>query len=353
MTQHTWLSFEDGIAVQREGLETSIATVRDWLGSGAADHLRGRSLLLAGIGASHAAAATPAYALRENGIRAYRSSCADVPDAGADLADVYVGISQSGRSRETLQALLTVPRERRVAVVNHAGSPLEDQAGTVLSVGDLDDSRMSSIGFTATVAALGMLGDYLSRGAVGPGWDDLAATAEAAVREHDDVLRAFGARVAAAGTVDLAAAAPDLTAAEQGALLFREGPSLPSTAMDTRSYLHGPMDCAGSTTSHVLLGREREALLAGQLSEKGVPVLLVVDLDADEVEFGTTADTSAVSVVRLPALPPAQRVVVQVALLQQLVLHTARALGRDVEDRAFTRYDTKVDSVQQVLAGTP
>ena len=354
MTQHTWLSFEDGLAAQRAGLQTSVATVRDWLSDGGAEHLRGRSLLFAGIGASHAAAATPAYALREGGVRTYRSSCADVPDDGADLADVYVGISQSGRSRETLQALLTVPRERRVAVVNHAGSPLEEQAGTVLSVGDLDDSRMSSIGFTATVAALGMLGDYLTHGAVDAGWERVAALAEDAVTEHDATLRAFAARIAGAGTVDLAAAAPDLTAAEQGALLFREGPSLPSTAMDTRSYLHGPMDCAGPSTSHVLLGREREALLAGQLSEKGVPVLLIVDIaDDTPLDFGTTADTSGISVLRLPALPPAQRVGVQVALLQQLVLHTARALGRNVEDRAFTRYDTKVDSVQQVLIDTP
>lgn len=340
--QSTWLTFAEGIRVQRAGLDATVRSTTDWLNSGAADVFRGKSLLFTGIGASYAAVATPTYVLRQAGIVAYRSSCSDVPDQGVDLADLYVGVSQSGRSRETLQALLTVPKERRVAVVNRAASPLEDQSGHVLSIGDLDDSSMSSIGFTGTVAAIGMLSDWLTTGTPDSGWASIGQLAEEVVADADETLREFASSIARAGTVDIVAAAEDLTAAEQGSLLFREGPLLPAMAMDTRSYLHGPMDCAGPT-SHVIFGREREGLLADQLAEKNVPILLVVDADV-------TATTA--SIIRIPTVPPSQRVILEVALLQRLVQHVADALDRDIEARAFTRYDTKVDSVQQVIDGT-
>lgn len=342
MAQHEWLSFDQGVADQAAVVDAATQTLIEWFEAGGADALVGRSVVIAGIGASHAAAATPVYALRSDGIPAYRSSCSDIPDDGVALADVYVAVSQGGRSRETIQALLTVPVEQRVAVVNDSDSPLADTAGTVIGLGDLVDSHMSSIGFSATVVALGLLADRLAGRPTHQGWTGLAARAAAVVDAADEQLRAFAAEIALRGTVDIVSRAADLTAAEQGALLFREGPGLPAMAMDTRSYLHGPMDCAGPATSHVLFGGAREGLLAEQLAEKDVPVLLVTDEDVD----------APATVVRIPVLPPTQRVLVEVALLQRLVQHTAAAAGKDLEARAFTRYDTKVDSVQQVVDGT-
>jgi len=349
MAQHEWLSFDQGIADQAAVVDAATETLIDWFEAGGSDALIGRSVVIAGIGASHAAAATPVYALRSAGIQAYRSSCSDIPDDAAalvddvtPLADVYVAVSQGGRSRETIQALLTVPVERRVAIVNDADSPLADTAGTVIGLGDLVDSHMSSIGFSATVVALGLMVDRLAGRTTHQGWRGLATAAAAVVDSADEQLRAFGAEIALRGTVDVVSRAADLTAAEQGALLFREGPGLPAMAMDTRSYLHGPMDCAGPATSHVLFGGAREGLLADQLAEKDVPILLVSDEEVD----------ASATVIRIPSLPPTQRVLVEVALLQRLVQHTAAAAGKDVEARAFTRYDTKVDSVQQVLDGT-
>src|SRR4051812_42954204 len=258
MAQQQWLTFDEGVAAQAEALDQATPDIIAWLETGAADHLSGSSLLLAGIGASYAAAATPVYAAREAGIQAFRSTCSDVPDDGTVLADAYIAVSQGGQSRETIQALLTVPKEQRVAVVNASESPLASTAGTVLSLGDLTDSRMSSIGFSATVVALGLLVDRLAGRPVHESWSTLGATSAAVVAEHEEALREFGRVIAERGTVDVVAAAPDLTSAEQGALLFREGPGLPAMAMDTRSYLHGPMDCAGPSTSHVLIGRARE-----------------------------------------------------------------------------------------------
>ncbi|MGO4595171.1 SIS domain-containing protein [Leifsonia sp. 2TAF2] len=342
MAHQKWLTFEEGVAAQARVVDGATPAVLDWFEQGHVDHLRGRSILLAGIGASYAAAATPTHELRAAGVTALRSACSDIPDESAALADAYVGISQGGRSRETIQALLTVPREMRLAVVNAADSPLASASGSVLGLGDLIDSSMSSIGFSATVVALGLLVERLTGKPHDSSWAGIGARAADICAANEGTLARFATEIAERGYVDVVARPAELTAAEQGGLLFREGPALPSMAMDTRSYLHGPMDCAGPATSHVLLGGGREALLAEQLAEKEVPILLIADDDV----------SAPASIVRIPRMPATQRAYVEVVLLQRLVQLTAAAIGKDIEERAFTRYDTKVDSVQQVVDGT-
>lgn len=335
-----WLSFAQGTSRQAAALFEASSNVREWLDAGGATPLKGRSLMLVGIGASYAAAATPTLVLREGGVPAYRSSGGDLPDGGPQLADYYVGISQSGRSRETVQALTAISEDRRVAVVNKADSPLGRMCDITMDLGSLTDSRMSSIGFTATVMGLGMLADHLVHGSVPSSWDELGTITEQVVAEHDQALGKFAQSIASSGLVDVVGRSASLTAAEQGALLFREGPFLPSTAMDTRSYLHGPMDCAGET-SHVIFGREREGLLADQLAEQAAPTLLVTDRPV----------TAAGSIITIPDLPDCQRNVVEVALLQRLVLHVGQLLGRDVDATVFRRLDTKIDDLSEL--GSP
>jgi glucosamine--fructose-6-phosphate aminotransferase (isomerizing) len=338
-TDRQWLGFADGCAAQPESLRVAAQRVGEWLAGGHARGLEGQRLLLGGIGASFASLATPLYVLREKGVVAYRTSCGELPPSGAELGDYFIGVSQSGRSRETLQTLLDAPAGRRLAVVNASSSPLGDAADTLLTLGDLPDSRMSSVGFTATVVALGMLVDRLVTGAPGEGWDRVGDVAAEAVEQADATLEKFAQAVASSSVVDVVGDASSLTAAEQSALLLREGPFVPSMAMDTRSYLHGPMDCAGPT-SHVLFGREREGLLAEQLSERDVPILLVTDTDI----------AAPASIVRIPQLPPCQRAVVQVALVQRLVLHVGAVLGRDVDASVFRRLDTKVEDAGELGA---
>lgn len=338
-TDQRWLTFQQGCLAQPESLRVAAQRVGEWLAAGNAAPLRGQRLLLGGIGASYASLATPLYELRAAEVVAYRTSCGDLPPHGARLGDYFVGVSQSGRSRETVQALLEAPVGNRLAVVNSSSSPLGQAADVQLTLGDLPDSRMSSVGFTGTVVALGMLVDWLTHGEPRAGWEQLGALSEQIVEQADAALEKFAAAVAESSIVDVVADASSLTAAEQSALLFREGPFVPSMAMDTRSYLHGPMDCAGPT-SHVIFGREREGLLADQLAERDVPILLVTDSDV----------TARASVVRIPELPPSQRGVVQVALMQRLVLHVGEALGRDVDASVFRRLDTKVDGIDEIDA---
>jgi glucosamine--fructose-6-phosphate aminotransferase (isomerizing) len=337
----TWYSFEEALERQAEALDRSIGATRDWI---EANHGRfdGKSLLFVGIGASHAALATPVHVLREHGVRAFRSACSDLPDGTPPLADLYIGVSQSGRSRETVQALIQVPREDRVAVVNFAPSPLAEQADHVLSLGGVTDSMLSSIAFSATLAGLGMLAERVGSGAIAEGWDGIGSRMDEFSARVAPVLREFAEAVVSRSSVDVVAAAANLSAAEQGSLLLREGPWIPSTFMDTRSYLHGPMDTAGPGTAHIVLGGEREGLLVDQLREKDVPTLFIA----------TDGATAGGHVIDLPDLSPAQQALAQVLLLQRLTVVIAEVKGKNLQDRAFTRLDTKVDSLQQVIDGT-
>ena len=108
--------------------------------------LRKKSLLFAGIGASYAVTGTPVHQLRAAGITAFRTDCSDSPLGTPALAEVYIAVSQSGRSRETAQLILSSDDIDTVSITNSVHNPLSGLCATNVSVGDFTDSRVSSIG---------------------------------------------------------------------------------------------------------------------------------------------------------------------------------------------------------------
>ncbi|WP_217428098.1 SIS domain-containing protein [Microlunatus speluncae] len=305
-----------------------------------------RSIVLAGIGASHAALASPLHQLRAAGRAAWRTDCADLPAVGRPAPDVLIAISQSGRSTETVDvvgryAAAGVPT---VAITNADDSPLGRVAGRAVTLGDRPDSRVSTVGFMITCAALGQLTDLIAVGEVSPTWAELPELISATTQTAGPVLDAF-AEALADGALDVVAEAAQGTTAEAVTLLFREGPLIPASAYGTRSYLHGPMDVAGdrtgSGTRHVLIGGVREAGLAAELAagrSGEVPVLLLA-------EAGIEAP-AGVAVIRLPGgLTPTQRALVEVGVLQGLVARAATVRGNPVDDSVFVRQDTKLSPV--------
>jgi glucosamine--fructose-6-phosphate aminotransferase (isomerizing) len=336
------VSFREGCVSQLSLLPVAVDVVSEQLESGSIDGLRGRSLLFAGIGASFAANGTPVHQLRASGIRAYRTDCSDVPDGAPQLADAYVAVSQSGRSRETVQLLLAAPDVYSLAITNSTSNPLLNISTTGMSLGGLPDSRVSSIGFTATLLALGMVADRLTIGQVDAGWSAAVAALPEVLDEAEDALRLFASDVVAAGQVDVIAESSQITSSEQAGLLFREGPRVPSTAMTTRPYLHGPMDVAGHGTSHIVIGREREGVLAEQLTEQSGKVLLISDRHL----------SAPVQRIQIPdGLTSSQRALIEIALLQSLVSFVGAEKGEDVDGAVFQRLDTKVDTVDDVRRG--
>jgi fructoselysine-6-P-deglycase FrlB-like protein len=291
-----------------------------------------------GIGASLAAACAPVWTPRSRGIHSWRLGAGDHPLPFPPSRHPVVGVSQSGRSAETLAAVESVDERLRYAVVNEIPSPLADAATVVIGLGNLPDSYASTTGYTATVAALGILADAWGGGTIDPDWRNLAETFRAAEQRLTEPVHGLAAVFDGARSADFIGAGPSVGSAEAGALLFREVARVPATGMGTRQYLHGSMESAGDGV-HVLFGEAREAEVAVTLAEAGHQAILV-----------TTEDVPSrrnLATVRLPERPVAQRAILEVLVLQILVAAVAERRALDIEEFVFHHSDTKVPAQVQ------
>ena len=328
------ISFAAARADQADRLGEAIGAVAEATTElAAADRLRGPGPIFVGIGASDAAACAPVWTLRARGIHAWRLGAGDYPLPFPPSEHPVVGVSQSGRSTETLAVLESVAPDRRYAVVNRTPSPIAAAARTVIDIGNIPDSYASTVGYTATVAALGILADAWDGGRVDPGWRDLASALRETERLITGPVRDLAALFTRARAADFVGSGPSVGSAEAAALLFREVARIPATGMGTRQYLHGSMESAGGGV-HVLFGEDREAEVAATLAAAGHQVILVTTQDA------TPARNLAV--VRLPGRPPAQRVIIEALAMQILVAAVAEDRSVEIEEFVFHNADTKV-----------
>lgn len=332
-----YISYAAARASQADALAAAIARLGDAVrAQQEAGAFRGPGPVFLGIGASLAAACAPVWVLRGRGIHSWRLGAGDYPLPFPTSVHPVFAVSQSGRSTETLAALDSLPRELRYAVVNADPSPITAAVGAFLPLGNIPDSYASTIGFTSTLTALGMIADAWDGGAVGPGWAALPQQ----VRDLDTRL---GERVAeladsfeGAPWADFIGSGPSAGSAEAGALLFREVARVPSAGMSTRTYLHGSMESASPEGVHVLFGAERELEVARMLAGAGDRVILVT---GDEVP-----EADGLRVIALPRVAPAQRAVLEAVAMQVLVETVARARGVEIEEFVFFHDDTKVAS---------
>jgi glucosamine--fructose-6-phosphate aminotransferase (isomerizing) len=253
------------------------------------------------MGASTSAVTGFAAALRAAGRPAVALSAADLISNGvvsdgvpAGLAEAYLAVSQSGRSTETVEAMRAVGRgAARVALTNNPGYPLGTAADAVLPLGCGEDTRVSTLSYTATVQALGLLADALT-GRVSADWEALPGqVADVLGCDATPVVDAF-ADVAAIDVVGSGVRAASVGAA---ALLLRESVHLPTAGFTTREYLHGPLEVAGPGRGALVFGEPggREARLAGELAGWGAAVVFVSG-------GGDVPEQPNLRVVRLPAV---------------------------------------------------
>lgn len=330
-----YIAFTDATASQAGELTRLVPRLGTQLAAlGAARAFSGPGPVLLGIGASLSAAAPAVWRLRAGGVAAWRLGAGDTPLPLATGEHPVVAISQSGRSAETVAALASVAPELRYAVVNTAPSPLSELASRTVDLGNIADSYASTIGYTATVTALGMLAEAWADGSPDASWASLGErfrTVETALRPE---LDAAAELFADAPSADFVGGGASLGSAEAGALLFREVARIPASAMSTRQYLHGSMESAGDGV-HVLFGETREAQLAGTLTAAGHRVLLVTS-DAQ-------LDVPGATVVVLPESSEPQRPVFEALALQGLVRRAAELRDVDIEEFVFHNDDTKLD----------
>ena len=158
-------------------------------------------------------------------------------------------------------------------------------------------------------------------------------------------LRAAGRRAFAvsAGELGEASAAglgddavgggPGHASAGEAALLGREGLRLPATGMETREYLHGPLEAVSDAFGCIVFGRRRERELAAALASYGASVALMTDSDADAGDA---------TVLELPSVPVLAAPILQILPVQLLVDHVARVRGLEIGKLRRQQRDTKV-----------
>ena len=104
--------------------------------------------------------------------------------------------------------------------------------------------------------------------------------------------------------------------------------------METREYLHGPLEAVSPEFGAVVFGREREAGLAADLASFGATVALLTDR-ADDGANGAR-------VIELPSVPALAAPILQILPVQLLVDHVAELRGLKIGNLERQQSDTKL-----------
>jgi glucosamine--fructose-6-phosphate aminotransferase (isomerizing) len=235
---------------------------------------RPRRVVLTGLGSSRFAALAVAPLFREAGLETLVEHASEARPVAVGRGTLVVAISASGRTPETIAALLRARDmgASTLAVTNRSASPLAEAAAAALDLAaGVELSGVSAVTYVATVAALIGLAASLGAPVNLPGL--LADAAGAA----DELLAGRGAWLAPAADaldgsdgIHVIADAGALGAAEQAALLFRECPRLVADATDAGDWLHVGIYAALPGYRALLLGGTAyDAELASVITGRG------------------------------------------------------------------------------------
>jgi glucosamine--fructose-6-phosphate aminotransferase (isomerizing) len=255
---------------------------------------------------------------------------------GANVADSYVFVSDGGRSRETIEAADSVPVGARLALTNETTAPIADVVDAVIGLGHGADSKVYTVGYTATLQAFGLPATALDGRADGDDWFALPEVVEQTLARLRAAAERIGPRLATLSSLDFVGSGASLASVKEAALLVRESARIITSAYETYQYLHGPMEPLTSSHSVVLFGEDREVRLARYLADRGIPTLLVT---SDDV-----AEQDGLFVLRIPVAPPMSRAILQILPVQLVAGDVARIRGLKIDGFLYHQDGTKVGS---------
>ncbi len=328
------MKFVEGIALQPRSLAASAQSVRRALGE-VAPLEPGALVALVGIGASEHVAHSAASVWRGLGIRAVAVSAAELQGSELPLADVYVAMSESGRSVETVAALRGAPG-RGIGITNDPQAPLAEVVDQVIPLDSGPESRIYTTGYTATLQAIGLLGEHWA--GTRSDWDVLPKQVAHVTEESRDVVAGLADAFQRARIIDVVSSGTSRATAGEGALMMRESARLHTASHETFNYLHGPMEVLDAEAACVVIGAGRELRLASELAGLGCPTLLItVNKDFEDAEHLT--------VLRLPEPPsPLAGAVLEILPLQLLAAEVVLRRGLRADGFRYEQDDIKLDA---------
>jgi glutamine---fructose-6-phosphate transaminase (isomerizing) len=330
--------FREAILAQPENLTAGATAFESAVGEVDLEPLRHGTLVFGAIGASQSAAIQVVRALRARGRRAFLLTASELAIPGArELGDAFVLVSQSGASAETLDALEALDGAPVVAVSAQHDSPVASRAGGWLPLGPMADTPVATLSYTATLQTLGMLGDAIGGEPLG-GWQRVPAMADAVLGAWAQLAEDLAPAFADITSLDAVGGATAEASAVETALLVREGLRLPATGMETRQYLHGPMESVAGGLGAIVFGGRRERELAATLTELGATVALVGAAD----EVAGAGEQGPAGVIALPEASPTAAPILQILPVQLLAERVAHRRGLPIGELRRSQPDTKV-----------
>ncbi len=328
--------FREAIEAQPQNLRAAAQAFEDAIAEVDLGALCAGTLVFAGIGASAHALLPAVRALRAAGRRAFAVPATELTNRGArSLGDAFVLVSQSGASAETVAALERIQGAPVIAVSARGASPLARAARAWLPLGPLTDTPVATLSYTATLQTLGMLCDALlgapTRDRV---WGPLPEIAAEVIARSEPTVERLASGFARVATVDAVGGGPGHASAGETALLVREALRLPAAGMETREYLHGPLEAVAPGFGAIVFGRLREHGLAAELASFGATVALVSDR--------ATRTGDGVGAIELPEVAALAAPILQILPVQLLVDHVARRRGLTIGELRRHQDDTKV-----------
>ena len=331
------MRFHDGIQAQPDVLAASASLIRAGLAD-VAPLPAGALVSLIGIGASEHAAFSAAATWRGLGIRAIAQSSSEFLGETLPVADVHVALSESGRSAETLKALESIT-SRTVGITNGPDSPLVTATTNCLLLGSGPDSPVYTTGYTATLQALGLLGEHWS--GTHTDWDALPGMVRSVIDASEGVIANLATAFDGVEIIDVIGTRASTASAGEGALMLREGARAHTAAHETQNFLHGPMEPLDGRMACVVIGGGRELQLAHDTAVIGAPTLLITD-------SAEVPSHDLLHVIRLPKTSSLlARAVLEILPMQVLVRQLADMRGLGVDGFRYRQHDTKIGEVLQ------
>ena len=330
------MDYYGAVQSQPRTLEGSAAVVIDQLLASDLAPWRHGTLAVVGMGASTHAGHALVDQLRHQGRRALNvdASAAMTLNGDIDLADSYVLVSEGGRSTETVAVAGRVAKGGRLALTNEPASPLGELADVVVGLGHGPDSKVYTVGYTATLQAFALFVGALQGGTALGASAPLPGLAAQVLAEAGRAAAGTAGRMAALWSLDFVGSGVSFAAAAEGALLVRESTRVATAAFDTYQYLHGPMEALDANRGCAIFGDNRAVELALYTSSHGVFTVLVTTADVPSGE--------SLHVFKLPEVSPANRAVLEILPVQLVAGELARLKGFAIDGFVHHQDDTKL-----------